>query len=52
MEMEMKWLAIMIIGVMTAGMTAVSIESYTKSQCKLAYAQSFKTAEEINKICK
>lgn len=50
--MEMKWFAIMVVGVMAAGMSAVAIESYTKSQCKLAYVQTAKSAEEINKICK
>jgi len=50
--MESKWLAIMMIGTMAAGMTAVAVESYNESQCKLAYVQSTKTAEEINKICK
>lgn len=49
--MDMKWLAIMVVGVVTAGMGAAAIDFYTKGQCKSAYVQSTKTADEINKIC-
>jgi len=50
--MDTKWLAIMMVGVMGFGMLAASVDTYTRGQCKLAYAQSEKTADEINKICK
>ena len=52
MEIEMKWLSIMMIGIMVAGMGGIAMTDYQKSQCKLAYAQSSKTADEINQICK
>lgn len=50
--METKWLAIMMIGIMVAGFGSAAVESYSSNQCKLAYAQSEKTAEEILKVCK
>lgn len=49
--MEAKWLSIMMVGVMSAFMGAVAVDEYSQGQCKLAYAQSTKTADEINKIC-
>lgn len=49
--MEMKWLAIMMIGVMASGMGALAVTEYQQGQCKLAYVQSTKSADEINKIC-
>ena len=52
MDLDMKWLSIMMIGIMVAGMGGMAMTEYQKSQCKLAYAQSTKTADEINKICK
>lgn len=50
--MDTKWIAIMMVGIIGFGMLAESVSTYTKGQCKLAYAQSEKTADEINKICK
>ena len=50
--MEFKWLAIMIVGIMTASMGSLAVMEYQKGQCKIAYVQSGKTADEINKICK
>lgn len=50
--METKWLAIMMIGIMSAGFGGMAVESYASNQCKLAYAQSDKTADEILKVCK
>jgi hypothetical protein len=49
--METKWLAIMMIGIMAVSMGALAVEKYTQGQCKLAYAQSTKTADEILKLC-
>lgn len=49
--MELKWFAIAMVGIMSAGMAAVAVEAYTHNQCKLAYVQSTKTADEIIRIC-
>ena len=49
--METKWIAICMIGVVAAMFAPLAIENYTTSQCKLGYAQSDKTAEDIIKIC-
>ena len=43
--MESKWLAICIVG-------TLGVMEYSKKLCKIAYVQSGKTADEINKICK
>lgn len=50
--MEIKW-AMIAMAVLFGGLVAAgSIGEYQKGQCKIAYVQSNKTAEEINKICK
>jgi hypothetical protein len=50
--MEFKWLAILIVGAFSAMFTALAVEKYSVSQCKIAYVQSSKSAEEITKICR
>ncbi len=50
--MEIKWFAIAVSVIFGGGMAAAGIGEYQKGQCKIAYVQSNKTAEEINKICK
>lgn len=49
--MESKWLSICICVVALGMFAPLMIDSYTRNQCKLGYAQSDKTAEEIIKIC-
>lgn len=49
--MEANWLAIMISILFMGAFTALSVETYYRNQCKIAYAQSGKSADEIVKIC-
>ena len=48
---EMKWLAIMTMGIFAALFTAMAVEKYTDNQCKIAYSTSTKTADEIRRLC-
>lgn len=50
--MEMKWIAICVIGFVTAMFTPVVVDKYNQGQCKMSFATSDKTADEIIKICK
>ena len=50
--MESKWLMIAWASIMVAMFVGMGFEAHTKSECRTAYVQSNKTAEEINKICK
>lgn len=50
--MEMKWLMVAWATIMTAMFVGMGFEAYTKSECRTAYVQSNKSADEINKICK
>lgn len=50
--MEVKWAMIAMAVIFGGGMAAAGIGEYQKGQCKIAYVQSNKTAEEINRICK
>lgn len=49
--MEFKWIAILMIGVFGTLFMAISVEKYSESQCKIAYVQSNKSAEDILKLC-
>jgi len=49
--MEAKWFAISIAVVFAAMFASIGVEEYQKGQCKLAYAWSGKSADEIIKIC-
>ena len=49
--MEMKWLAIMTVGIFIALFTTVAVEKYSANQCKIAYVNSGKSAEDILKLC-
>lgn len=49
--MESKWWAIAVavwIGSLCAGM---AVDAYGKNQCKISYAQSDRSAEDIATIC-
>lgn len=50
--MEGKWIAICIVGTVAALFAPLGVMEYSKNQCKIAYVQSGKTADEIAKICK
>jgi hypothetical protein len=49
--MEIKWMAIAFTVLFGGAMMALGITEYQKGQCKIAYVQSNKTAEEIKNIC-
>lgn len=49
--MDLKWISITMI-VLFGGMFAgVSYEAKSKAECRIAFSQSNKTADEIVKIC-
>ena len=49
--MEVKWIAICVIAFAAAMMTPVTISEYSRAQCKIAYAQSQLSAEDVIKVC-
>lgn len=49
--MEIKWITIALMVTFSGGFAAVGIEKYSGSQCKIAYAASTKSAEDILKLC-
>jgi hypothetical protein len=50
--MDMKWYAIMMIGIVACGMGAVAVIDYSHNQCRAAALQAGKSADEIKEICK
>lgn len=50
--MEMKWLMIAWATIMIGMFADASYEAKTKTDCRVAFAQSNKTVEEIKQICK
>ena len=49
--MEMKWFAILVVGVFSTMFTTIAFEKYSAGQCKIAYAGTNKSADEILKLC-
>ena len=49
--MEMKWLMIAWAVIMVAMFGGMSYEAKTKADCRIAFAQSNKTVEEIVTLC-
>lgn len=49
--MEMKWLMIAWAFIMAAMFAGMSYEAKTKTDCRVAFAQSNKTVDEIVKLC-
>ena len=49
--MEMKWLMIAWAVIMAAMFAGMSYEAKTKADCRISFAQSNKTVEEIVKLC-
>ena len=47
-----KWTTICIIGFVVAMVAPLAISEHSKNQCKIAYAQSSKTVQEIAEVCK
>ena len=49
--MDLKWLMIAWAVIMTGMFAGMSYEAKTIADCRVAFAQSNKTAEEIKSIC-
>ena len=49
--MEIKWAMIAFSVIFVSLFIGLGISEYQKTQCKLGYAWSGKTAEDIVKIC-
>lgn len=50
--MEMKWYSIVCAVFFIAIFAGMAYSDFTKSQCRIAYANSAHTPEEIGNICK
>jgi hypothetical protein len=51
-EAEYKWYFIMVAIVVVAMMGGAAVDSWQKNSCKMEYAKTTRTVEEINQICK
>jgi len=49
--MEVKWYMIAVSVMMVASFGALAYSSHEKSQCRIAYAKSNRSVEDIAKIC-
>jgi hypothetical protein len=49
--MEVKWIVICVIAFAAAMVTPVTITEYSRAQCKIAYATSQLSAEDVIKVC-
>ena len=49
--MEMKWLMVAWAVIMTGMFAGLGYEAHTKVECRMAFAQSNKTVDEIVKLC-
>lgn len=49
--MEVKWFAIIMIVLFGGGFAGLGYEAKTRSECRISFAQSNKTVDEIVKIC-
>lgn len=49
--MEMKWLAIMMVGIMGTAMVGLGVEKYQQGQCRVAAINRNMVASEIEKVC-
>jgi hypothetical protein len=50
--LEYKWYFIMVAIVMSAIMAGAGVDSWQKNSCKMEYAKSNRTVQEIREICK
>lgn len=50
--MEMKWLAIMMVGFVAAMAVVPVAESYSSTQCKTEALKAGKPTDDIVRICK
>jgi hypothetical protein len=49
--MEMKWFAIMMVGIVVAMSGSVAVSKHSERNCIASFAMSDRTADEIEKIC-
>lgn len=49
--MEMKWLMVAWAVIMTGMFAGMSYEAKVKADCRVSFAQSNKTVDEIVKLC-
>lgn len=50
--MELKWFVTAWAAIMIAVALQAAVEKYQVNQCRISYAQSGRSAEDIAKICK
>lgn len=50
--MDMKWIAIMAIGMFGAMFAGIGISEHQKSQCRVAAIQAKMPVDEIAKVCR
>ena len=50
--MELKWLAIMVMVLMTGTYIGMALQQYEQTQCRIAALQAGKNSTEIAGICK
>jgi hypothetical protein len=52
MNDDFKWFMILIMVLIVGMFSALGVSEYNTLQCKMTLAQSSRTADEIEKICK
>jgi hypothetical protein len=50
--MEMKWLAILVVGLFGSMFIALGFESHYRQQCRITAIQASMPVEQIEKVCK
>ena len=50
--MELKWLAIMMVGIFGAMFVGLGIETYNRQQCRIAAIEAKMPADDIAKVCR
>ena len=50
--MELKWLAVMMIGIFGAMFVGMGIESYNRQECRIAAIKANMPVDDIAKACK
>ena len=50
--MELKWLAVMMVGIFGAMFLGMGVETYNRQQCRIAAIEAKMTPDDIAKVCK
>ena len=50
--MEMKWLAVMMVGIFGAMFVGLGIETYNRQQCRISAIEAKMPVDDIAKVCK